>query len=61
MESESQLGTYIAYGFVCLFLTVVVIAAIRSYSMIMSLVLLLFSGNTKPDTDSGTMTKDTED
>lgn len=54
MESGSQFGTYVAYGFVCLFLLIVIVAAIRSYGMIMSLVLLLFSGNTKPDTEAGT-------
>lgn len=48
MESGSQVGTYIAYGFVCLFLLVVAIAAARSYGMIMSLVLMVFLGNTKP-------------
>ena len=52
MESGSQFGTYLAYGFVCLFLLVVAIAAARSYGMIMSLVLMVFMGNTKPEKDS---------
>lgn len=58
MESGSQVGTYIAYGFVCLFLLVVAIAAARSYGMIMSLVLMVFMGNTKPDAEAGTTPAD---
>ena len=52
MESGSQIGTYIAYFFVCLFLLVVAIAAARSYGMIMSLVLMVFMGPTKPTIDT---------
>ena len=52
MESGSQLGTYVAYFFVCLFLVVVAVAAARSYGMIMSLVLMVFMGNTRPASDS---------
>ena len=51
MESGSQIGTYVAYFFVCLFLLVVAIAAARSYGMIMSLVLMVFMGRSKPTTD----------
>lgn len=54
MESGSMIGTYVAYGFVCLFLLVVAVAAARSYGMIMSLVLMVFLGNAKPDTEAGT-------
>ena len=52
MESGSQIGTYMAYFFVCLFLLVVAIAAARSYGMIMSLVLMVFMGPTKPAIDT---------
>lgn len=54
MENESQIGTYVAYAFVCLFLLVVAVAAARSYGMIMSLVLMVFTGNTKPAVDTQT-------
>ncbi|MBC8090314.1 MAG: hypothetical protein H7Z40_23890 [Phycisphaerae bacterium] len=49
MESGSELGTYIAYGFVVLFLLVVALAAARSYSMILSLILLAFMPKKKED------------
>ena len=51
MESGSQVGTYVAYFFVCFFLLIVIIAAARSYGMIMSLVLMVFMGNTKPNSE----------
>lgn len=58
MESGSQIGTYVAYGFVCLFLLVVAVAAARSYGMIISLFVMLFMGNTKPSENAGIITSD---
>lgn len=53
MESGSQLGTYIAYFFICLFLLLLAVTAARAYGMIMSLVLMVFMGKSKPTTDAG--------
>ena len=49
MENGSEYGTYIAYGFVVLFLVVVAVAAARSYGMILSLVALAFMPKKKED------------
>lgn len=61
MESGSQVGTYVAYFFVCLFLLVVAVAAARSYGMIMSLVLMVFFGNTKPSADTANSESNSDD
>ena len=52
MENGSQVGTYVAYFFVCLFLLLLAVTAARAYGMIMSLVLMVFLGNSKPTTDT---------
>jgi hypothetical protein len=53
MESGSQVGTYVAYGFVVLFLLLVAVAAARSYGMILSLVVLAFMPKKKEDYENG--------
>lgn len=53
MENGSEYGNYIAYGFVVLFLVIVVVAAARSYGMILSLVALAFMPKKKEDYDAG--------
>jgi hypothetical protein len=42
MESGSHLGTYVAYGFVCLFLVIVALAVLRSSTMVIALLTLPF-------------------
>ena len=53
MESGSEVGTYIAYAFVVLFLLLVAVAAARSYGMILSLVVMAFLPDRQPSTKVG--------
>lgn len=52
MENGSEYGNYIAYAFVVLFLVIVIVAAARSYGMILSLVALAFMPKKKEEYDA---------